>query len=181
VCGAIRQNIQDSLYGLWGGDCPETGSYRSLNKLLDEFRLLAVYPGAPDALIRCKLDTLPLGDYSRHAEGVYKWSDGTVHDSHWQPDASSNGAGQWAPQYEALSYTWGDPTDKLSIEVNGSTIQVTTNLFSALLALRKPNEDRILWIDALYIKSRRHPGAERTGSAHAIYLSAGTADDSMAR
>jgi hypothetical protein len=25
VCGAIRQNIRDSPYGLWGGDCPETG------------------------------------------------------------------------------------------------------------------------------------------------------------
>lgn len=34
--------------------------------------------------------------------------------------------------YDALSYTWGDPTVTKPIEVEGITIQVTTNLERAL-------------------------------------------------
>ncbi|KAF4626721.1 hypothetical protein G7Y89_g11436 [Cudoniella acicularis] len=53
--------------------------------------------------------------------------------------------------YSALSYTWGTPTKEKMIMVNGSTMQVTSNLFSALQHLRFGNEDRLLWIDAICI------------------------------
>ncbi|KAH0429967.1 hypothetical protein CcaCcLH18_08112 [Colletotrichum camelliae] len=53
--------------------------------------------------------------------------------------------------YEALSYTWGDPTRTKTITINGQTVAVTTNLYDALLHLREPEKDRILWVDALCI------------------------------
>jgi hypothetical protein len=55
------------------------------------------------------------------------------------------------PQYEALSYAWGDPNETLSITLNGSPFQATTNLVTALRRLRLEDEDRYLWVDALCI------------------------------
>ncbi|KAK5659663.1 hypothetical protein OQA88_871 [Cercophora sp. LCS_1] len=53
--------------------------------------------------------------------------------------------------YEALSYTWGSPTPTSSISLSSTTIPSTTNLCAALRALRKRNEPRILWVDAICI------------------------------
>ncbi|SPJ84240.1 related to heterokaryon incompatibility protein [Fusarium torulosum] len=53
--------------------------------------------------------------------------------------------------YQALSYTWGDPTKVLSIDCNGENMQIASNLHQALLHLRHPRRTRILWIDALCI------------------------------
>jgi len=53
--------------------------------------------------------------------------------------------------YEALSYAWGSLHKTITIEVNGCTLAVTSNLFSALLHLRDREQDRILWIDAISI------------------------------
>ncbi|KAI1449443.1 heterokaryon incompatibility protein-domain-containing protein [Annulohypoxylon stygium] len=54
-------------------------------------------------------------------------------------------------KFEALSYTWGDPTHRLPIEVNGERIMVTKSLATALTYLRKTSEARYLWIDAICI------------------------------
>lgn len=54
-------------------------------------------------------------------------------------------------KYEALSYTWGDSTEKASISLNGRSVQVTANLACALRHLRRPRDERLLWIDALCI------------------------------
>jgi len=53
--------------------------------------------------------------------------------------------------YEALSYTWGSTEKRDRITVNGSTMNVTSNLYAALQHLRLNNQDRILWIDAICI------------------------------
>lgn len=55
------------------------------------------------------------------------------------------------PVYEALSYCWGDATNKLLIFCDGKPFPVTENLESALRHIRLPDEDRVLWIDALCI------------------------------
>lgn len=56
------------------------------------------------------------------------------------------------PPYEALSYCWGDASDKIAIDCNGSRgLAVTKNLHAALLALRLPNQERVLWADAICI------------------------------
>jgi hypothetical protein len=65
---------------------------------------------------------------------------------------------------EALSYCWGNSSDKVRIQLNGNGFLVTKNLHTALLRLRQPNQQRTLWIDAIYInqtddeeKSRQVP------------------------
>lgn len=59
------------------------------------------------------------------------------------------------PEYQALSYTWGDPNNGMdTIYVNGRIIQVVRNLYNALQCLRYEEEDmgpRCLWIDSLCI------------------------------
>lgn len=55
-------------------------------------------------------------------------------------------------QYEALSYTWGNPGDTLPIRVNGYEFPITKNLHTALRRLRLRTQTRTLWIDAICIK-----------------------------
>jgi hypothetical protein len=55
------------------------------------------------------------------------------------------------PEYEALSYVWGDMNDTALAEVDGHRMTITTNLHSALKHLRHKDEDRVLWVDALCI------------------------------
>jgi len=55
------------------------------------------------------------------------------------------------PKYEALSYVWGSQANPKTIHLNGQAIFVTQNLHQALVRLRKPAEDRLVWIDALAI------------------------------
>jgi hypothetical protein len=56
-----------------------------------------------------------------------------------------------APQYEALSYTWGDPNVKVPILLHGQDFLVGTNLKAALCHLRLVTRVRKLWIDAVCI------------------------------
>lgn len=58
------------------------------------------------------------------------------------------------PEYEALSYTWGDAADRMPITVTGAScasIIVTKNCFNALRNLRTPDKARTMWIDAICI------------------------------
>lgn len=54
-------------------------------------------------------------------------------------------------QYEALTYTWGDPADIRTIYVSGQAFEVTSNLYDALKRIRDENKIRVLWIDAICI------------------------------
>lgn len=53
--------------------------------------------------------------------------------------------------FEALSYTWGDPTPAETICVNHKRLGVTNNLALALQYLCSKDIDRILWIDPICI------------------------------
>lgn len=53
--------------------------------------------------------------------------------------------------YEALSYAWGEQTKNRQIFCNGSPLQVTESLETALRHLRSPTEARKLWVDAVCI------------------------------
>jgi hypothetical protein len=50
----------------------------------------------------------------------------------------------------ALSYVWGDQTNKRIILVDKRPFRVTRNLFSAMIGLRE-TESIIVWIDAICI------------------------------
>jgi hypothetical protein len=67
-------------------------------------------------------------------------------------------------KYEALSYAWGDTTDKTPIFLGGGRFLVTKNLEHALRSLRALSSDskqrRVLWIDALCIDQENN--VERT-------------------
>ncbi|KAI8943339.1 hypothetical protein NX059_001356 [Plenodomus lindquistii] len=56
--------------------------------------------------------------------------------------------------YEALSYTWGDPNDTVSIVLDSRPFEVTHNLHAALRRLRNHRFDRILWVDAICINQQ---------------------------
>lgn len=56
-----------------------------------------------------------------------------------------------APEYEAISYVWGDNTVPRYIRLNRKVLQITSNLYDALLALRRESEPRHLWVDAVCI------------------------------
>ena len=56
-----------------------------------------------------------------------------------------------APEYEALSYTWGNPDNfNFRIWVDDVLVPVRRNLLCALRVLRRDIE-RLLWVDALCI------------------------------
>jgi hypothetical protein len=59
--------------------------------------------------------------------------------------------------FEALSYTWGDPTPIASIQLDGSQLPLAVNLESALKCLRYTNMSRLIWIDALCIDQQNIP------------------------
>jgi hypothetical protein len=64
------------------------------------------------------------------------------------------------PLYEALSYVWGSEAEPSFVTVRRSSrhspccLSVTQNLAEALKYLRKENEDRILWVDAICINQQ---------------------------
>lgn len=57
------------------------------------------------------------------------------------------------PYYDALSYAWGDATDRRDVFINGAPTSVTVSLFSALKQFRYPEagHSRTLWADAVCI------------------------------
>ena len=55
------------------------------------------------------------------------------------------------PVYEPLSYSWGSHTPLVEIIVNGDNFLVTCNLGAALAWLRRPDVQRVLWVDAICI------------------------------
>ena len=56
-----------------------------------------------------------------------------------------------APEYEAISYAWGDPAIKVDILCDGKIIRVTQNLKDALLRFKLKDRSRIVWADAICI------------------------------
>lgn len=55
------------------------------------------------------------------------------------------------PDFEAVSYVWGDPSVRTSILINGYELMVTVNLELFLQRLRKVDNERVVWADAICI------------------------------
>ncbi|KAG5767928.1 hypothetical protein H9Q72_004355 [Fusarium xylarioides] len=60
------------------------------------------------------------------------------------------------PDYEALSYVWGDMTPVKYINLGDQDVSITPNLHSALIHLRSADTVRTLWVDALCINQSVH-------------------------
>lgn len=89
----------------------------------DAIRLLILQPGEPGSDVYCSL----------------------VHTALWQCHEDI------FLHYTALSYVWGDATQKRTIFVNKSPFDVTHNLFDALHDLRDAQNNLRLWADAISI------------------------------
>lgn len=97
--------------------------------------------------------------------------------------------GTAAEQYECISYTWGSPT--LSAHIlcdDGSAIEITANLHSALTRFRSNSNPRCFWADAVCInqvnseeKSRQiplMPQIYRNASCVLVWLGSGVDGES---
>ncbi|KAK0705930.1 heterokaryon incompatibility protein-domain-containing protein, partial [Lasiosphaeria miniovina] len=101
----------------------------------DSFRTVEVLPGAGADPVVCNL---------------------RVHST--SPDDNDNNGAPW-PEYEALSYVWGDPAPSQRIRIRDAdadgdcdeTMAVTANLHAALRRLRQPDQPRTLWADGICI------------------------------
>lgn len=58
------------------------------------------------------------------------------------------------PEYEVISYCWGDPSNPKSVYCDGKSIQVTNSLYTAFQRFRKPDKPRTLWADAVCINQK---------------------------
>lgn len=53
--------------------------------------------------------------------------------------------------YEAISYVWGDPDDRVEILCHGQSLHITRSLMGALKKFRRKRKKRLLWADAVCI------------------------------
>ncbi|KIW30604.1 uncharacterized protein PV07_06337 [Cladophialophora immunda] len=55
------------------------------------------------------------------------------------------------PDYEAISYVWGDPGQTVPVLCNGRPLAITVSLNAVFKRVRYPDRSRLLWADALCI------------------------------
>ena len=58
------------------------------------------------------------------------------------------------PYYEALSYVWGEPNSSRSLHCATGKIALTSNLETALKALRHHDRKRAIWVNAICIDQK---------------------------
>ncbi len=56
-----------------------------------------------------------------------------------------------SPAFDALSYTWGSPGSGSDVQLNGKLFRIQENAAAALRRLRRANEVRTVWVDAICI------------------------------
>ena len=91
------------------------------------------------------------------------------------------------PSYEALSYTWGQPSFPELLHTHNGILKITENLALALRRLRFKDRDRYLWVDAVCINQNDDTDKSRqVAMMSSIYKSArrvicwlGQADESI--
>lgn len=62
-----------------------------------------------------------------------------------------------SPQYDALSYVWGDSHAEKPVMADGIPVRVTENLDAAMRHLRRLDRSIFVWIDALCINQENTP------------------------
>ncbi|KAJ9139366.1 hypothetical protein NKR23_g7894 [Pleurostoma richardsiae] len=63
--------------------------------------------------------------------------------------------------FEAISYTWGNPSLSHQILVNDLPLSITENAHEALQAVRREDSSRLLWIDSICINQADKPEKAR--------------------
>ncbi|KAK5947802.1 hypothetical protein OHC33_011172 [Knufia fluminis] len=62
-----------------------------------------------------------------------------------------------APEYDAISYVWGNANDRVEITCNGKPILITASLNAAFRRIRLKEHSRIVWADAVCINQASIP------------------------
>jgi hypothetical protein len=96
-----------------------------------------------------------------------------VHNSPIRCRLKSVRLGENTPPFEAISYAWGDQTERRQIwvesaEDGGAIVRITTNCWNALRSLRLATTERTLWIDAVCIDQAND--GERTAQVQIMGL-----------
>lgn len=119
--------VWKKLRSKWKPGSASRITYRRLDPDLREIRLLRIYPGHYDEVVRCSLSIVSLDD---------------------------------RPEFEALSYVWGDAGDTRTVYVDNVPFPATTNLESALRYIREHSCEATnelipatldVWVDAICI------------------------------
>ncbi|KAH6853516.1 heterokaryon incompatibility protein-domain-containing protein [Chaetomium sp. MPI-CAGE-AT-0009] len=77
------------------------------------------------------------------------------------------------PSFEAISYTWGHPSETTMLDCNGSKVKMPRNLESALRRLRHQDRPRHVWADSVCINQQDIPErGQQVSIMRNIYLSA---------
>ncbi|KAK0625158.1 heterokaryon incompatibility protein-domain-containing protein [Bombardia bombarda] len=77
------------------------------------------------------------------------------------------------PAFEAISYTWGNPTDKTLLKCNGSAVPIPRNLENNLKRLRHTSRPRYVWADSVCINQEDIPErGQQVSIMRKIYQSA---------
>ena len=98
-------------------------------------------------------------------------------------------SGKSSHPYEALSYVWGSEDKPESIIIDNNSLNITQNLYTALLYLRDHVCARIIWADAICIDQANEKEkedqiplmAEIYAKAHHVVVWLGEAEDDSDR
>jgi hypothetical protein len=104
--------------------------YRYAKLAPDCIRLLILLPGPADAPIGCLVHSVNLFDFD---------------------DIAGRGSTHGVLSYEALSYVWSDPEDKVEIGCHGAGLLITRSLGYVLRRFRYVDKERVLWADGVCI------------------------------
>jgi hypothetical protein len=122
-------------------------AYRPLERARREIRLLQILP--------------------RHSEAV------NADDADSIQCALEHASLDDKPEFQALSYTWGDASRVRKITLNGAVVTVTENLELALRHLQSGSLVKRLWVDAICINQQDdHERSAQVQQMRTIYESA---------
>lgn len=77
------------------------------------------------------------------------------------------------PEYEAISYAWGEPLFQSELVCDGRRIPITTTLRDSLRQCRLTNEPRVLWADSICIdQDNKHEKSHQVRLMADIYSQA---------
>jgi hypothetical protein len=130
-------------------------TYKPLNAAKAEIRLLSLLPGGFSDDIEIEIFHVE----SKYPEEEESHKKGSAKLKRWFKLLQA-GESSRTPSYEAVSYVWGSEAGPSFISIRdrgrpgSSSLPVTQNLAEAMRYLRREDEARILWIDAVCINQQ---------------------------
>ncbi|QDS71670.1 hypothetical protein FKW77_007956 [Venturia effusa] len=145
--------------------------YQPIDENFQEIRLVNILAGSGDDLLIIEVNHVALPTTEPrigplHTNEINSDRAAGCQDYDTGNQESENLVKRDAPEFEALSYTWGPPEPAESIIIlpgtsdqkhsptPGRTLTIGPSLAGALRGLRRPTESRSMWIDAISINQQ---------------------------